>query len=81
MCIFDTVDRKSSPCELILILEIRDDAVGYIFFLLFQKVVSHRVEGVRSQFVISDDHLHHVKLHTALDVDIFAFSCSESFDV
>ena len=79
--ILNTVDSKPSSRELIFILKVRDDGVGNIFFLLVQKVVRNVVKRIRSQFVISDDNLHHINLHTALKVGVFALSHSKSFNV
>jgi hypothetical protein len=50
-----------------------------VLLLLTQEMGRHRVEGVRPQLVFSEDHLEHVELYTAFDVDVLGVSCTEGF--
>jgi hypothetical protein len=81
MRVLDAVDGQATPRELILVLQIRDNAMRHIFLLFSEEVVSHRVERVGSELVVSDDDLHHVQLNSALDINILALTCTQGLDV
>lgn len=81
MSILNTVDGESSTAELILLLQLSNDAVRHVLLLLFEKVETDAVQGVAPQLVVSNDHLHHVDLDSAFHIHLLVLTSSESLDL
>ena len=65
-----TVYSQASPCFLITTLQVADDTVVHIFFLLSQEVGRHGIEGVAAQLVVALYGLQQVKLDAAVNGDL-----------
>ena len=72
--VLQAVDRETSPCFVVAVLEIRNNRVVDVLLLLAQELGTDRVECVRTQLVITLDDLENIKLDTAKDRNVLALA-------
>jgi hypothetical protein len=77
--ILETVNSQTSSSLIVAILKIRYDGMVDVFFLLAQEVKADAIQGVRSEFVISNKDQQQVEYDPSFDVDGLVFSSSHLF--
>lgn len=69
--VLEAVNGEASTRKLISILQLCNHTVVHVFLLLTQEVGADGVERVGAQLVLAKDDLHHVKLDSTLNVNVF----------
>jgi hypothetical protein len=77
--VLETVCGQSAACVCagpVSVVQHRDQRVVHVFLLLLEKMGRHVVQRVAGEFVVALYRGQHIELHTAVDVDVFAFACA-----
>ena len=80
VCVLEAVHGEPSAGLVRAVLELSDDGVVHVLFLLAEKVGANGVDGVAAELVLTSHVLQQVELDPAFHVRLFQIALAEHFN-